>query len=620
MNHKLQETCKKAKYKHVQTQTMSKSEQYFLENEPNEPNKKNDIFNKLQILIISSIENEKQILTNNMYDFQLQNANEFLDLRRKQFNVNQSNRCLYFEQLDPKAFRNYNETKQPTNKLTLESLNEVEQIKILLSKHFNAIKFLYDNHAEALYGLREEQSKALLSFNKTQRKAFIEFDIKQRESKFIKNFLCDQIDAKKNFHCIQTDNIIKLQHEHNKALWELKHEHNKALSSLNLNEETKKLIDAIEESQTIYNKNIQNLELEQMKETHILQFEQFNRIREYNLQYVNNVESLQIELLQPDKTKAYLKYMKENVKKIIIKNLVDKPTQKNFDLSISEILSNDPEWARLYENDEYNKYAKYNQIVQIVIFLYLTKEFNFKLKLNLISNTETEFISTNYKKIKESKYPLNNNCLKYLKLVFPKLINLKNLKIYNYVYNKWSLSLELCELLLLTNLESFKFKFIPSVINFKLPEQKLKINYLNLEVINESDNEKNNIFTFLKMCDYNIQKLKLSLFDTNNKYLLELGEELKKCNQLTDLTLMVEESDKNQELNFGYVISQCPNLINLNLSYNNISSGIEIAKILSNNTRLTRLDLSNNDLDDKDEEIEKIKEILSHNQTLELLL
>ena len=59
MNHKLQETCKKAKYKHVQTQTISKSEQYFLENEPNKPNKQNDIFIKLQLLIISSIENEK---------------------------------------------------------------------------------------------------------------------------------------------------------------------------------------------------------------------------------------------------------------------------------------------------------------------------------------------------------------------------------------------------------------------------------------------------------------------------------------------------------------------------------------------------------------------------------
>ena len=264
--------------------------------------------------------------------------------------------------------------------------------------------------------------------------------------------------------------------------------------------------------------------------------------------------------------------------------------------------------------------AQYNQIVQIVIFLYLTKEFNFKLKLNLISNTEIEFISSNYKKIKESKYPLNNSCLKYLKLVFPKLNNLKNLKIYNYDYNKWSLSLELFELLLLTNLESFKFKFIPSVIDFKLPEKKLKINYLNLEVINQSDNEKNNIFTFLKMCDYNIQKLKLSLFDTNNKYLLELGEELNKCNKLTDLRLMVEESDKNQELHFGHVISQCPNLINLNLSYNCIKNkeAINIAKILSNNTTLTLLDLSNNDIEDK--EIEKIIEILSHNQRLKLFL
>ena len=402
MNHKLQETCKKAKYKHVQTQTMSKSEQYFLENEPNEPNKKNDIFNKLQILIISSIENEKQILTNNMYDFQLQNAKKFLDFLKKQFNDNQSLKKLYFKQLE------------------IEPVLADEQIKILLSNQFNAIKSLYKDNADALYDLREEQSKALESFNKTQRKAFIEFDIKQREPKIIKNFLCGLTSAKKNFHCIQTDNILKLQHEHNKLLWELKYEHNKVLCELNFNEETKRLIDAIEESQTIYNKNIQNLELEQMKEIHILQFEQSKSTREYNLQYVKNVESLQIQLLQPNKTMTYLKYMKEFVKKIIIKNRVDdKLTQEIFDLSIREISDNDKRQVRLCEyldddeDNKYNKYAKYNLIVQIVIFLYLTKELNLKLNFNLISNLIT---------IEESEY-----YLKYLKIVFPNLDNLKNL-------------------------------------------------------------------------------------------------------------------------------------------------------------------------------------------------
>ena len=404
MNNELQETRKKAKYKHVQTQTISKSEQYFLENEPNEPNKKNDIFNKLQILIISSIENEKQILTNNMYDFQLQNAKKFLDFLKKQFNDNQSLKKLYFKQLE------------------IEPVLADEQIKILLSNQFNAIKSLYKDNANALYDLREEQSKALESFNKTQRKAFIEFDIKQREPKIIKNFLCGLTSAKKNFHCIQTDNILKLQHEHNKLLWELKYEHNKVLCELNFNEETKRLIDAIEESQTIYNKNIQNLELEQMKEIHILQFEQSKSTCEYNLQYVKNVESLQIQLLQPNKTKTYLKYMKEFVKKIIIKNQVDdKLTQEIFDLSIREISDNDKRQVRLCEyleddeDNKYNKYAKYNLIVQIVIFIYLTKEFNLKLNFNLISNLIT---------IEESEYAFDNSCLK---LVFPNLDNLKNL-------------------------------------------------------------------------------------------------------------------------------------------------------------------------------------------------
>lgn len=421
---------KKVKYSHVQTQnvqtqTISKSEQYYLENELKDIIQKQimpksgqyylyndlkDIFNKLQKLIISSIENEKQKLTNNMYNFQLQNANELLDLRRKQFNVNQSSRNLYFEQLDSEAIQNYNQLSQETP-------------KILISNQINAIKSLYDDHAEALYNLHEKQSEALWSFNKAQRKAFIEFDIKQREPKIIKKFLCGQISAKKNFNFIQTDNILKLQHEHNKTLWELKYEHNKAFCELNLNEETKRLIDAIEESQTIYNKNIQNLELEQIKETHILQFEQSKSTREYNLQYVKNVESLQIQLLQPDKTKTYLKYMKQFVKKIIIKNQVDdKLTQEIFDLSIREILDNDQRQVRLceyldddIENNEYNKYAKYNLIVQIVIFLHWTKKFDIKLNFNLISN----FIT-----IKKSEYTFDNSCLK---LVFPNLDNLKNL-------------------------------------------------------------------------------------------------------------------------------------------------------------------------------------------------
>ena len=409
MNHEPQHvTSKRAKYIHAYTQTQTGSElvceQYYSENEPK------DIFNKLIKLIISSIENEKQILTNNMCDFQLQNAKDFLNLRKKQFNVNQSSRNLYFKQLDIEAIQ----TEQIT-----------EQIKILLSDQFNAIKSLYDDHAEALYDLYNEQSKALWKFNKTQCEAFKEFDIKQREPKFIKNFLGDQIIAKKKFYCIQTDNILKLQHEHNKLLWELKYEHNKALSSLNLNfnEETKILIDAIEELQTIYNKNIQNLELEQMKETHILQFEQFKSTREYNLQYVKNVESLQIQLLQPDETMTYLKYIKKFVKKIIIKNKVldnDKLTQENFDLSISEISDNDKRQVKLCDyldddeiNNIYNKYAKYNLIVQIVIFLHWTKELNLKLNFNLITSC-----------LKESE---NNSYLKYLKLVFPNLDNLKNL-------------------------------------------------------------------------------------------------------------------------------------------------------------------------------------------------
>jgi Ran GTPase-activating protein (RanGAP) involved in mRNA processing and transport len=194
---------------------------------------------------------------------------------------------------------------------------------------------------------------------------------------------------------------------------------------------------------------------------------------------------------------------------------------------------------------------------------------------------------------------------------------------------------------------------VPTSQDFELPDQKLQINNLKIITEKHSDNEYYNIHKIINMCP-NINKLNLFEEDEdgggdiiNNKYLVELGKRLNKCNNLTDLRIfqLFQLDVAEEELNFIPVLSECPNLTKLDLSQgfikyneaieiarivsvktithldlssNSISSGIEIAKILSKSISLTHLDLSSNELDYQDQE--KIREILSHNQTLKLLL
>jgi Ran GTPase-activating protein (RanGAP) involved in mRNA processing and transport len=128
------------------------------------------------------------------------------------------------------------------------------------------------------------------------------------------------------------------------------------------------------------------------------------------------------------------------------------------------------------------------------------------------------------------------------------------------------------------------------------------------------------------MCP-NLINLDLGSNHLNNKYLDKLAETLSQCYNLANLKLSCihnlcedEEDDDDKILHFENVISQCPNLIKLELSSNNIEYKEinKIAKLLSKSTTLFHLDLSGNNIGD--EEAKEIKKILSQCQTLKELL
>jgi len=345
-------------------------------------------------------------------------------------------------------------------------------------------------------------------------------------------------------------------------------------------------------------------------------------------------------------------------------NGMKKLTQYHLNCSIIEVTEEKFNVKRYIDDEYLNIYHRYIidiEILKIIIFLYLTKETNFELDL--------DFDLINYP-FDGSRITYDHNlnieafqrCFKYFTIIFPKLNNLTKLRVHKE--DILSLSLELFKLLLLLpTLQSLYIKIVPIEIDFELPEQKLQINDLVIEIEDHSDNGYYNIHTILEMCPCIFT---LKIFDdyckdynsyVDNKYLVKLAKILNKCNNLTDFRINTctiddddddddDDNDTEEQLDFIPVLLECPNLTkldlstcniqnnsainiakilskssiftHLNLSYNNISSGIEIVKILSKSISLSHLDLSNNDFED--EEKKKIREILSHNQRLKLLL
>jgi hypothetical protein len=445
----------------------------------------------------------------------------------------------------------------------------------------------------------------------------------------IEKFLCDQSDAIQQFQLNQNNNSILLQFEQTTALRELQFKHDKDLlnfftstntntssntstntntsfntsTNINLNLYSSK---AIKNLHNIKDDNIRKLEFKHMKAIHKLHFINSNAISKSIFKHIKG-----IELLQYKEAEIYFNCMIKNVKKIILETRQNdyNLTQEHLNLSIKKISN------KISDNDEYSEYIKNNQIVQIVILLYLMKKNFVELDLDSIPN-----------------FVLNNSRLQYFTIVFSKLKITK--LIINDDNNRLLISLELIKLLLLLpNLKVLKLQVIKSNKDFELPDQKLQINDLELSMNNIWNDENrqqyypnysknnityfDNILTFIKMCP-NLQKLNLNInyLIINNENLAKLTEILQ-CYNLTDLTLNnfeyddFENNDKNEELHFEYLIGQCHYLTNLNLEYNCIQSeeAKKIAKIVSKSKTITHFNLSNNNI--QNQTIFDIVEIIS---------
>jgi hypothetical protein len=593
-------------------------------------NKKDEVFFVKLAKIF--IQKNKEAMSNTMNYFQYKKSQDSLKLLKKQLDDYE---CFLIE------FFNDNEKDNVIQQLLSDKIfdNKRDVIKKLFDEHNVATIELQCIQIKNQKLLIKEQSQALINFNTKQREDFkiFDFDIEEPQYRAIdyQIFFCEQTDAIKNLQNIQDNNTKKLQSEHIKALLELQFKQNKALLSLpDMSCHQKiginKLIDVIKNLQNIQNNNIRKLQFEHMKAIYELQFNQSINTHEHNFNHVKSTELLHITLV-----KAYILDMKKNVKTIIHR-------MSQLHCSILTIISEEP------VNDEYNKYIIDIKILKIIIFLYLTKEFNSELDFSLIKNDWGHI------------WLIEDRNLDYLKIVFPTLNNITKLEIFNGDDDNNKL-FEL--LLMLPKLQTLKLTITSTYINFKLPEKKLQINDLEIELQEYSDCENYNIHKILDLCPY-INKLKISdeslctPAELDNKYLVELGKKLKKCNKLffleiSNFRLPDNTEEQEEQLDFTSVLSECPNLTNLNLSNNAIQNkeAINIAKILSKSTTsntgsrvsfkdcttsitgsrvsfkdcttsitdcttLTNLDLSGNNISSGIE----IAKILSHNQRLKLLL
>jgi hypothetical protein len=376
------------------------------------------------------------------------------------------------------------------------------------------------------------------------------------------------------------------------ATWNLHLQQPQPEAILNLQHEQIEVIQILQHDQA---KVIHKLQLEQAEAIHKLHLHQAEATHKFNCKQAKFTH-----ILQSEQANAHIQRMLGKVKNIIVESQpydqlgLEKLTQEQFNLAIQKISED--------EDDEYID----NELVEIVLLLYLTNEI-FELDFDLISYA----------------FKLNNSSLKYFEIVFPILKNLSKLVINCEHEYEWSL--DLIKLLLsLPNLLCLELKFIPTNIEVKLPEQKLQINELRL--YSDSHDETYNMLTIVNMCP-NLIKLDLGYNHLNNKYLDKLAETLSQCYNLANLKLSCihnlsedAEDEEDKILHFENVISQCPNLIKLEVSSNNIEykEANNIAKLLSKSTTLFHLNLSGNNI--KDKEAEEITKILSQCQTLKELL
>jgi hypothetical protein len=585
-------------------------------------NKKDEVF--FDKLIGLWIQENKKNMSNIMTNFQIQKSKDSFQLSEKQSD-------------DYKYFSSQLEDVRQSEVIQQLLANEIlddkrDAIKKLLDEHYEATKLLHfrQMNDQRLYEIK--QAHIIRDFNTKQREAFTKFIIEESQPEAIEIFLSKQIDAFEKSHFIQNDYNRKLQSKHTKALWKLQLKQNDDLISFPTNEiidfheqriAITELIDAIKNIHSNQNNNIKKFQFEKMKATCELQIDQLRETYKHNFKHVKYSK-----LMQPAEVEASFKYMKEDIK-TIIHNIDDDDDDDEYDIfdlekdkfnrSISKIIYkelDDSEYNRYIDDENFIDY-RIVYLIKIIIFLYLTKESQFVIDFSIITY---QVLRGDYGEM--CSFLIEDKFIDYFKIVFPMLNNITTLKIFG-IRDNITLSLKLFELLLLLpKLQNLKLRFVPTSQDFELPHQKLQIN--NLEIaVEHSDNEYYNIHKIIDMCPY-INKL--NLFEENdeysiidNKYLVELGKRLKKCNNLTDLRIF-NVNNTEEQLNFIPVLLESPNLTKLYLSLGSMkyNSAISIARIVSKSSIFTHLDLSDNHLDDKDKE--KIREILSYNQTLELLL
>jgi hypothetical protein len=606
-------------------------------------NKKNKVFfDKLKQLWIQE---NKESMSNIMTNFQFQKSEDCFELSKKQSDVRKS----FSSQLED--IRQSEVIQQLLSDKILDDKRDV--IKKLLDKQNEDTKLLHFKQVlyQRLFDIKQDQ--ILLEFNTKQCEAFAKFNMEESQSEAIEIFLRKQTDNIEKLHFIQNNGNIKLQSEQTTTLWKLQLKQNDDLLSLpNTTYDQKiaiqKLSDAIKDIQSIQDNNIRKLHFEQINATRKLQIDQLKKTHEYNFKYVKYSK-----LMEASEVEACFKYMIEDIKTIIYNEQKYKyiyVQRLNFlERSMCEICEkelNDNEYNR-YIDDEYNQNIDYSYvyIIKIIIFLYLIKEFHFKLIFDNINYRGDRYLFEDT----TNGWLIEDRFFDYFKIVFPTLNNITTIDISKEFSKNLLLSLKLFELLLLLpKLQNLTLKIIPTILDFELPDQKLQINNLEILIDKHNDDKYYNIHKIVEMCPHINE---LNLFDDgmnseiDNKYLVKLGEILNKY-ELISLRINTAQHYNEEELDFIPILSNCPNLQKFDLSggcmkhnaafniakivsirtnftyldlgYNHIHSGIEIAKILSGHISLSHLDLSHNKFED--EEKEKIREILSQNQTLKDLL
>jgi len=458
----------------------------------------------------------------------------------------------------------------------------VKQIDIIQEFYINQLKTLGFFDIKELQEIKEFivktsiqnfKMKEQVDYSLFEHKKFIP-DFYYKQAKALLIFYREQADTFRLFNQKQTENTLDFQRKQADTIREYSCTVSKGdsiLSDIILffeQYQSKTIIFQRQQSeirQIFHNK--------QTYVTHDLEIQQAITIQNY----FNNAKA---------KFKVHLNCMLNHVKNKISESqlLKDKNNrQKHFDLIIEETIIFQTDNVQYCDIDIINIIN--NIVQQTIILLYLTKELDFELDLDCCV-----------------KYGFNNSCIKYFKIVSPMLNKLTKLKVNHYEQD-FKFSLEFVELLLsFPNLQILEIHFTITNEEFELPKQKLQIKDLCITVSYDFDTISSysiiNINTLLKMCPQ-LTRINLSCFNisTDNINLVKLGEILNQCNNLTDLILN----------NFN---GECKDKEKLNF--------INIAELLSNSTTLTYLDLSHNNI--IEDEKKKIREILSHNQTLKELL